>query len=62
MFNLFEKVKIKSKNLIGTIVDISNDANLITVESDTEYFNDPDGYGERWPLFNCEENDLEKIS
>lgn len=62
MFELFEKVKIKSKNLIGTIVDISGDPNdlNITVESDTKGYRD-DGYGGVWPLFDCKENDLEKI-
>lgn len=61
MIKLFEKVKIKSNNLIGTIVDIykSNGKSIFIVESDT-----PDvegGYGGEWKLFDCFEEEIERI-
>ncbi len=62
MFDLYDKVHIKSKNIPGTIVDIVEIAGVktITVESDIKGKRD-DGYGGIYPLFDCEENDLEKI-
>lgn len=62
MFELYDKVKIKSKNLIGTIVDIATikGEKIITVESDTESAFEG-GYGKMFPLFDCTENDLERI-
>ncbi len=63
MFNLYDKVIIKSKNLPGTIVDIvtKGDEKMITVESDIKGRRE-DGYGGVFPLFDCEEKDLEKLS
>lgn len=63
MFNLYDKVIIKSKNLLGTIVDIVKKENetIITVESDVKGKRE-DGYGGIFPLFDCKEKDLEKIS
>lgn len=62
MFALYDKVKIKSKDLIGTVIDIMTikGEKIITVESDTEDERE-DGYGKRFPLFDCTENDLERI-
>lgn len=62
MFNLYDKVRIKSKNISGIIVDIVEISNTktITVESDIKGNRD-DGYGGIYPLFDCGENDLEKI-
>lgn len=57
MFELYEKVLIKSKNIIGTIIDIHN--NIYTVESDTKGRRN-DGYGGEWPIFECLEHDLLK--
>ncbi len=62
MFELFEKVRIISQDLIGTIVDISeiNGVTDYVVESDKEG-PIPGGYGDRWPLFDCTEEELEKV-
>ena len=62
MFKLYEKVKIISKNLIGTIVDISeiNGEKNYVVESD-EKGKRADGYGGIYPLFDCRESEIEKI-
>jgi hypothetical protein len=59
LFNLYDKVIIKSKNLPGTIVDIINidDKTIITVESDIKGKR-KDGYGGDFPLFDCSEDDL----
>lgn len=61
MIKLFEKVKIKSKNLIGTIVDIRNSdgKTIFMVESDTP--NVEGGYGGEWKLFDCLEEEIEEI-
>ena len=61
MYKLFDKVKIKYNSIVGTIVDISgadNDKKYV-VESDTE--NTLGGYGGRWKLYDCAENEIEKI-
>lgn len=62
MFELFEKVYIKTKDLPGTIVDIDtiNGKTIYTVESDIEGFR-PDGYGGRFPLFDCTDSEISKI-
>lgn len=59
MFNLYDKVVIKSKNIPGTIIDIVKNSSraTITVESDIKG-NRTDGYGGDFPIFNCEEKDL----
>lgn len=61
MYKLFDKVKIKYNSIVGTIVDISGDDNdkKYVVESDTE--NTLGGYGGRWKLYDCTENEIEKI-
>lgn len=63
VFGLFDTVKIKSSGVIGTIVDIpANPENggLYIVESDTKG-KDKNGYGGEWPLYDCEESDLELV-
>lgn len=62
MFNLYDKVIIKSKNIPGTIIDIvkSETGKTITVESDIKGKRE-DGYGGDFPIFNCKENDLKLI-
>lgn len=62
MFNLFEKVLIKERNLPGTIVDITtiNGRKVITVESDIEGKQE-NGYGDRFPLFEYCKSDLQQL-
>lgn len=62
MFELFEKVRIISKDLVGTIVDVreNNGKTKYIVESDEEGER-PDGFGGIFPLFDCEEKDIEKV-
>lgn len=60
MINLFDKVMIKSENLIGTVVDIrySDGKTIFTVESDVE--GEIKGRdGGIFPLFDCLENEIE---
>lgn len=61
MFELYEKVRIVSRDLIGTIIDISENNGITdyVVESDKEC---PisGGYGDRFPLFDCTEESLKK--
>lgn len=62
MINLFDKVLIKSENLIGTVVDIrdSSGKTVFTVESDTE--GEIDGRdGGIFPLFDCLESEIESV-
>ncbi|MCM1417667.1 MAG: hypothetical protein NC202_02650 [Roseburia sp.] len=61
MLSLFDKVCIKSLDLIGTIVDVSeaNKKNVYIVESDT--LDIREGYGGKWKLFDCTEEEIEKI-
>ena len=60
MFELYDKVKIKSNMVVGTIVDKSNidvKTNYV-VESDTK--GTAGGYGGEWKLYDCNENEIEK--
>lgn len=61
MFELFDKVRIKSKDIIGTIVDVSTIGGFpkYVIESDVPDLSD--GYGGKWKLFDCTENEIEKI-
>lgn len=63
MFDLFEKVLIKEKNIPGTIVDITTikGNKVITVESDIEGKQE-NGYGDRFPLFECCESELQQLT
>ena len=62
VFELFEKVRIISKDLIGTIVDISetDGKTKYVVESDVKGKR-LDGFGGIYPLFDCTEEDIEKV-
>lgn len=62
MFEIYEHVRIKKNDLVGTIVDISNSntGKIYIVESDTKGKRD-DGYGGEYPLYWCKENDIEKF-
>lgn len=59
----FEKVKIKTSGIIGTVVDIhvTDGEQIFIVESQDKGV--PGGYGpaEDWKLFDCLENEIEKI-
>ena len=62
MFSEHDKVRIKETGIIGTIIDISerSGTRMYIIESDTQGPL-PGGYGEKWPLFNCTENEMESI-
>lgn len=62
MFKLYDEVLIKSNNIRGIIVDIMslNGEKVFTVESDEEYPN-KSGYGKRFPLFDCKQDELKKV-
>jgi hypothetical protein len=59
---MYEKVRMKSTGITGTVVDIflSNGETIYTVESNIE--NAPGGYGGKWKLYECTINDLEFIA
>lgn len=61
MFSLYDKVRIKSNDLIGTIVDISviNGKNIYIIESDTPDIQE--GYGGKWKLFDCSLEEIESV-
>ncbi len=66
MFSEFERVHIKEKDVIGTIIDISQDGNGVTcytVESEREGpIGDPDAWNDvRFPQFICTEDQLEHV-
>ncbi|MBS7176259.1 Uncharacterised protein [uncultured Ruminococcus sp.] len=58
---LFDKVKIIENGIFGTVVDIyqDNGSSVFVVESDSEKAKG--GYGDKWPLFDCLENEIEKL-
>lgn len=60
MFELYDRVKIRSSMVVGTIVDISDidGKTVYIVESDTE--DTAGGYGGKWKLFDCTDGDIEK--
>lgn len=61
MFELYDKVKIKSNSIVGTIVDKSdiNGKTNYVVESDAK--GTVGGYGGEWKLYDCNENEIEKM-
>lgn len=64
MFKEYEKVRIKKTGIIGEIIDVYYPASgekKYTVESDEKGV--PGGWGDAdsWKLFDCEENELERI-
>ena len=62
MFELFEKVRVISEDLVGTIVEIcdKNGETNYFIESDVE-FEETDTNHDRFPLFYCTEEELEKV-
>ena len=61
MFEIYDKVRIKQNNIIGTIVDVSsiNSVTTYIVESDVKYTSD--GYGDKWKLYDSTADDIEKV-
>ncbi len=61
MFELYDIVLIKDKDIKGTIVDIAhiNSDVIYVVESNIPWLND--GYGGKWKLFDCKEDELIKL-
>lgn len=61
MFSLYDKVRIKSSDLIGIIVDIStvNEKDIYIIESDIPDIQE--GYGGKWKLFNCYFEEIEAV-
>lgn len=57
-----DKVRIIDKNLICTVVDVSTSdgKRVYIVESDVKGKR-ADGYGGIYPLFDCFENELERV-
>lgn len=65
-FDLYEHVRIKKKNIPGTIIDTCigryDDKPYYIVESDVEgYTDDPDAYQGERPIYDCTADQLEKI-
>lgn len=64
-FELFERVRIKDKDVTGDIVDIYFDDDgqkVYTVQSQKQgYVNDPDAYTGEYPLYDVHEDRLAKL-
>ena len=62
MFSEYEHVKMKNRNLTGTIVHKYDLDGKIwyMVESDMQGPIEG-GYGDLWPLFDCTDEDLERV-
>lgn len=65
-FELYESVRIKGKNIPGTIIDTCigrYDGKLYyIVESNIQgYTDDPDAYQGEWPIYDCTADQLEKL-
>ena len=62
MFELNDKVLIKSSGIIGTIVDISeiNGKAIYVVENNKEGAV-TGGYGKKWTLFDCSAEDITRV-
>lgn len=64
-FNELDHVRMLHKAQTGVIVDIctgKDGKTYYTVETDAEgYTDDPDAYNGQWPLYDCTEDQLEKL-
>lgn len=64
-FELYEKVRITAKDVIGTIIDFSKGEDghvYCIVESDTPgYTDDPDAYPGLYPMYYCLPSEIERI-
>ena len=63
MFKLYDDVIIKDKHISGIIIDIieTQKGTVFTVESNNKGKRE-DGYGGIYPLFDCSENEIEKMA
>ncbi|MCH5206565.1 MAG: hypothetical protein J1F09_06395 [Oscillospiraceae bacterium] len=61
MFSMNDKVRILKNDLIGTVVDISEEdgETRYIVESDTPF--SEGGYGGKWKLFDCCGEELARV-
>lgn len=61
MFKLYDRVLIKSKKITGIVVDKSfvNGKEIYVIETDQPFIED--GYGGKWKLFDCFEEEIERI-
>lgn len=62
MYEIYEKVRIIKKDIVGTIVDINKKKGsyIYIVESDKKgYVDDKDAYPSLWPLYDCKEEEIE---
>lgn len=64
-YQLFDRVKIKGKDVIGDIVDIytgEDEQPIYTVQSQRQgYVNDPDAYNGDYPLYDVREDQLTRL-
>lgn len=60
MIKLYDKVKIKGKNIMGIIVDIAliDGKEIFTVEDDIENTGKD---GRDWPLYQCTKDEIELV-
>lgn len=59
---LYDTVRIKDKNIIGVIVDISHNAGGVHYVVESSAKGPVEGAdGGAWPLFDCGEDDIERI-
>lgn len=61
MFELYDKVRIKTSMVIGTIVDISNINGFLNYVVESDEKSASGGYGGDWKLFDCSKDEIEKI-
>ena len=62
MYTEGDKVRIKATGLVCEVVDVRQSVDgrkIYTVESDSE--DAAGGYGSKWPLFDCSEEELEPV-
>lgn len=65
MIKEYEKVRIKATGIIGEVIDVYYPANgkrMYTVESDEKGVPGGRGDDDSWKLFDCTEDELERIN
>ncbi len=63
MLKLYDRVRVLRNGATGQIVDIcgNDDSARFVVESDVENVDETADYPCKWSLYDCQENELEKI-